>query len=200
MADPFVSPRRTLRRAKQHVEDFHFRTIAFRKNKDWSYVIEKDDQGGAKRHKIKFNREFFEDLPGIVLDAASGLRAVLDQTGYAAAVASGVQAPKRAYFPLADDATQLENVIARRRCDDLPPEILALFRAFKPYKCGNILLWSLNKLANTKKHAFLTPIQLDRYSVAYQIPGIKVGLHHRWTAEECEVEILGWGEGSDSEF
>ncbi len=73
------------------------------------------------------------------------MRAVLDQVGYASAIASGATNPKQTYFPFADDPAQLEITI-KGRCKNLPPEIVAVFRSFKPYKGGNDALWALNKL------------------------------------------------------
>lgn len=40
------------------------------------------------------------------------------------------------------------------------PEVLDLFRRFKPYKGGNNILWALNKLCNSKKHCALVPFAL----------------------------------------
>ena len=48
----------------------------------------------------------------------------------------------------------------------MPPEILALFRAFKPYKGGNDALWALNKLCNAKKHCALIPFDIGRANVS----------------------------------
>lgn len=59
-------------------------------------------------------------------------------------------------FRLSDSAENLEKVI-RGRCSDVPPEIIAIVRSFKPYKDGDFALWALNKLANTK-HTYLMPI------------------------------------------
>jgi hypothetical protein len=95
-----------------------------------------------------------------VFDAAANLRAVLDQTGYATAVLGGKNRPKNSLFPIADDEPGLKVLIGRKRSKDLPPEILDLFCGFKPYKGGNDAIWALNKLANSKKHVSLVPVQL----------------------------------------
>jgi hypothetical protein len=198
MSDPFDSPRRTLRRAKQHVEDFYFRTIAFRNERNWAYIADKDAHGRAKSHKIKFEKTFFDDAPSIAKDAITNLRDVLDQIGYASAVASGKSAPKQAKFPFGDDPTGLQNVIDRKGSSDLPPKILSLFCGFKPYKTGNPLLWGLNKLANTKKHAMLIPVQLGGSGgFAVDLDGVIISFNYRWNAEEREIEILGQGANLD---
>jgi hypothetical protein len=56
------------------------------------------------------------------LEALFTLRAALDQVAYATAVAAGKVRPKNSYFPVADDAAQLETVI-KGRCGDLPNEV-----------------------------------------------------------------------------
>jgi hypothetical protein len=68
----------------------------------------------------------------------------------------GKSNPRGAYFPFADSATNLEDVI-RKRCKDLPNEVHALFRSFKPYKGGDDLLWALNRICNANKHRLLAP-------------------------------------------
>ena len=108
--------------------------------------------------KIKFP-SVPEQLADIASEAANSLRSALDRTGYATAVASGKTNPKKAYFPIADSEAQLKDVIDRR-CTDLPKNIVALFRTFKPYKGRNDLLWALNRIANTNKHCRLVPVDL----------------------------------------
>ena len=46
---------------------------------------------------------------------------------------------------------------AKGGCKDLPPEIVALFVSFHPYKGGNDTLWALNELWKIPTHKILKP-------------------------------------------
>jgi hypothetical protein len=132
---------------------------------------------------------------GILFDAANNLRAVLDQAGYATAIASGKVDPKRAYFPFAGSAAELPNVIARNS-KDLPPEIISLFSGFKPYKGGHRTLWALNRLCNTKKHCSLVPLQLGRMRLSYGascetgLGGVDQNFTAKWNPESHEIALM----------
>jgi hypothetical protein len=164
MADPFASPRLTISRAQHHIDDFNAKIIEFVSSQPWSYIIDQDLKGGQDLHKIKFARRLPAELPCIVFDDANNLRSVLDQAGYASAIAGGNPNPKRSSFPFGEDLAGLNNNVDGKRgvCKDIPPEIVALFRSFKPYKGGNDALWALNKLCNTKKHCALVPFDIGR--------------------------------------
>src|SRR6516165_3279675 len=103
MAKLFHSPRLTLIRAQHHVDEFKSIVTRFRDEKPWTYFTDDQFEPGRIHHKIKFTRDLPELLPCILFDAANNLRAVLDQTGYAAAVASNSPNPKATAFPFGDD-------------------------------------------------------------------------------------------------
>src|SRR4051812_38190248 len=154
MVDVFYSPRLTLCRAHHHIRDFESQINAFVYEKPWAVFV--DNQ----RHELRlqFSKDLPPNLPCIVFDVANNLRATLDQCGYAASLASGRTNPKRAYFPFGDDLPGLDNnIVCRKICEHVPPEIVTLFRSFKPYKGGDDTLWALNKLCNTQKHCMLAP-------------------------------------------
>ena len=91
-----------------------------------------------------------------MFDAVNNLRACLDQMTYAIAWKhrdGGGFAP----FPFCADTNHWPNKIKGLK-NRLPPEILALFETFKPYKGGNDALWAVNELANVKKHAIMDSI------------------------------------------
>jgi hypothetical protein len=168
MSNPFDSPRLTILRAQHHIDDVNAKVTEFITNQPWSHRVENDNQNPRNElHKIVFERRLPANLPNIVFDAAMNLRAVLDQCGYASAIASGKADPKSTYFPIGEDADGLEKaVIGRGRCKDLPAEILTLFRGFKPYKGGNDAIWALNRLCNTNKHATLAPFDLGQFDLS----------------------------------
>jgi hypothetical protein len=152
---PFYSPKRRLARAKQHIRRLEKGLIARHAKHPYERVTEVDID--TLMHRVRFKRPIPVGSLDAATEAIEALRSVLDQTGYAAAVASGNTNPKSAYFPFGDDPTGLNNTIGRGGSKHLPKEILALFCGFKPYKGGNDPLWALNKLSNTNKHRLLAP-------------------------------------------
>lgn len=157
-ANAFESPKRLIRRANSKHAEARRMLLSFFEDKPWADVREPNTDGTLITHKIKFTKEFPEELEHLVFEIAGSLRAALDQAGYAAAVVNGTANPKCAYFPIAADAAKLEtDVIGRGRCKDLPVEVLDHFRSFQPYKAGNLALWAINEVANGGKHRFLAP-------------------------------------------
>ena len=67
----------------------------------------------------------------------------------------------------------------RKVCEDIPPEIVALFRLLQPYKGGNNTFWAMNKLRHST-HTQLIP-------VAFR--GANVILRHRASSPDS-LEIL----------
>jgi hypothetical protein len=104
-----------------------------------------------------------DDLSNIVFDAANNARSALDQVAYTTAQLRGVSQPKSAKFPFGPTKEYMCNN-ARGGCKDVPPEIVTLFKSFKPYKEGNNALWGLNELANTPKHKLLVPVSIGNAS------------------------------------
>lgn len=170
--DPFHGPKSRIGRAKHHFERLVNAARAYVLSKPYSEVVEPYLDGTKDLHKVVLTRPIPDDLPATMLEIVEHLRAALDQAGYAAAVAGGKVSPRRAYFPIADSAAELErNVIGRGRCKDLPPDILALFRSFEPYDGGNESVWLVNRLANTTKHKTLVSavMQADGEGIGYLI-------------------------------
>jgi hypothetical protein len=199
----FQSPSLTLVRAQHHIRDLETQIHLFTREKPWAYFVDQDTEPGREAHKIRFTKPLPEILPCIVFDAANNLRAVLDQAGYAAALAGGKIIPgkprARTNFPFADTLSNLDNHIdSRGACDDLPTEITAIFREFNPYKGGNDPLWALNQLCNTKKHCSLVPIQIGggevfltgRLSGPGWFSEITGPGHLGWNPEKNEITLM----------
>jgi len=145
---PFASSRSRLARGQCHFRNLARKINAYLKDIRCTSFTQKDAQG-FEIHKIRIvsGPPIPRDCEHIAAEALEAIRSSLDQAAYAAAVCSGKIAPKSALFPIADSAADLENGI-KGRCKDLPPEIVALFRSFKPYKGGNDAIWTMNKLRN----------------------------------------------------
>jgi hypothetical protein len=84
------------------------------------------------------------------------LRSCLDQAGYAIAVAIGKKG-KNAHFPFGDTAADVEGARSGRS-KELPKDIFDMMASYKPYRGGNDLLWSMNKICNSHKHEIITPV------------------------------------------
>ncbi len=166
MASLFESPKRTLRRAKKHIENLESELASFRGRHGWFYDIDRDPHTGDEIHKIKFKDDSLEwEFPCIVFDAVNNLRACLDQTSYATCVANGRPDTKSGYFPFASDAAHWPNRINGLK--DLPAEILAMFERLNAYEGGNNILWAVNELCNTTKHARLVPIGIGKIEMSF---------------------------------
>jgi hypothetical protein len=211
MTDIFRSARLTLNRAQYHIHDFNTVISDFIDGRPWAEFIDRDSEPGKEIHKIRFVRELPETLPCVLFDAVNNLCAVLDQSGYGAAVASGNANPTKCTFPFGDTLAEIENNInGRKACKHLPPEILALFLSFKPYKGSGGSgepLWALNKLCNAKKHCTLAPVWITNAFANFSaaLPeGTPVGkfqdadgTYRGWDASKREMTLVTVPQGLD---
>jgi len=166
MTDLFRSPQLTLMRAQHHIRDFKATVDKFVADKPWTRFVDKDSNPGKDLHKIKFTQQMPEMLPCILFDATNNLRAVLDQAGYASAVAGKSPSTKATKFPFGPTEEKWRNNLAGG-CKDLPTEIRALFESFKAYKGGNDTLWAVNEIANSNKHLALKPLVIANPSAFF---------------------------------
>jgi hypothetical protein len=159
MPDIFESSSNCLTRAKEHLTELKLRMKAFLKAKDWTTPApELDPDGINYLWKIKFTKPFPTILANVAADAVNNLRAALDQIWVTIARASHAIGPtEQAYFPIANSAAKLENNI-NSGCKKFHQDILSLLRGFQPYKGGNDLIWTLNRVSTTNKHDITVPI------------------------------------------
>lgn len=188
MLDPFDSSKRRIERAKTHIHDLDGKISYFINRKPCSHAVEPDADGVNQLHKIKFAAPIPDSFGEIAADSLENLRAALDQAGYAVAVAAGTVNPRFAYFPIAENAVELHKAI-KGRCKNIPDDIVALFRAFKPYKGGNDLIWALNRANNINKHRLLVPscISLDTLGLRMTMSGAGSIPVPRWDREKNEI-------------
>jgi hypothetical protein len=189
LRDPFESPKRRLLRAKQHIRDLDARIEKFFKKQPHKRVVDLDADGVTELHKVKLTKPVPNQFADRTAEAVEGLRSALDQTGYAVAVLAGAVEPKSAYFPIAEKAADLENVI-KGRCKDLPPAIVSYFRSFNPYKGGNDPIWTLNRASNLGKHRALVRIGMSVLKITTIGPGLLIGGRiplPRWDSEKNEM-------------
>ena len=172
MTDIFNSPKRRIARAKKHFNDLVVEVDTFVKSNPCANVV--DDDGTNCTHKFKLVKPLPNDLSDLAVDCTDSLRSALDQVGYASAVSAGCADPKSTYFPFAGSLAELDNVIARR-CRDLPPDIVTLFRGFQPYKGGDDLLWAMNRVRVANQHKILTGTALANQSFNMLIGEMTMG-------------------------
>ncbi len=203
MPDLFDSPRRMLRRAKNHIEDLETRINVFAKEKPWTIVAEPEPDGVTHIWKLRFTKVISDDLPNIIFDAANNMRATLDQMAFAIGqMHTRLDKPKAAKFPFGLTESDMLNNLAGG-CKDLPSEIQDLFRGFKPYKGGNNSLWAMNELCNTPKHQILYPVIIGAGTIFINYSPL---LHGRrgakfpiWDREKNELKFARIGPRGETE-
>jgi hypothetical protein len=186
---PFFSPERRLLRAHTHISELDREIRRFFDSRPHSVFVERDLDGLNESHKIKLTKPIPLDWGDIAFDALVNLRSVLDQIGYAAAVASGKNEPKKTSFPIGDDAVQLDNAITGYKvCRDVPTEIVTIFRGFKPYKTGNNAIWALNRLRNSA-HTRLIAVgaSMSHVIVKHYPPQTPLGVKAKWDSSKNEI-------------
>jgi len=160
MLDYFDSPRRKLKRAKKYIANLERERDVFINEQPWSSAVEINLDTGLKEFKVRFNGDISDSFGDIASNVLQNLRAALDQSVNSAARASGKSDPRKARFPFGDTPEGLEHGI-KGWCKDVPPDIVALVRTFKPYRTGNQnpILWALNNTANVDKHSMVCPCE-----------------------------------------
>lgn len=158
MDDPFYSSKYHIRRAKKHADSFKALLQGFAELRPYRRVVEYDAETGEDVYKVKLTQPVPEDLSGIAFDTANNLRSALDNAVF---TLTKSQVGEYVGFPIRKDSVSFENGL-KRYCtkngrDVVPPELQNLIRTFKPYKGGNHLLWAMDVLCNTNKHAVVCP-------------------------------------------
>ncbi|WP_158118923.1 hypothetical protein [Vibrio metoecus] len=141
MSTALDSAKEMLTDAQNLLKELDESLALFFKSSPYRTVIEYNFKNGSNIHKIKLT----QDIPGSVRSKtrhiASDIRGALDYIGYAAALSSGKNNPKKAMFPFAKSIDEESNV-RNKNCKDLPEEIFKEFWGFKPYIGGDDILWS----------------------------------------------------------
>ena len=155
--DLFHSPKRRLAGAKEHFGDVKAGLEAFIAEKPYARVIERNARG-LEEHKVKLTNDIPDRITDFAYDTIEDLRSSLDQTVYSVGMAChSTIKPDLMQFPIADEPAHVENLI-RGKLQDFPPNILSLFRSFKPYKTGNSIIWALNRIRRQSYHRLMIPV------------------------------------------
>ena len=200
----FDSARQKLIRAKQHTVELESMEKSFFETESSGVIRETEPATGDQFVKIRFRHTIPLEMSSVVSDIANNLRDALDHIGYATAIAGGKSDTKCANFPFGKTSEDLEHSI-RRRSKDIPNDILALFRAFKPYKGGNDLLYALNSIANTKKHRVLSPMAVSTGGIYFKSARVSGGsltmpFGFGWNSGKNEIELMRCGKNAKLDY
>lgn len=151
---PFTQPRQKLRRAAAHINALE-NAIAAYFTTDWYRCDFGRSPEGQYNLKVVV-RGSPEDFGLIVGDTVHNLRAALDLL--AVEVVSRANGnTKNVYFPFADSADALDEMIKRRNFHRASSEDQDIVRQLQPFTGGNHLLRSLHDLDIQDKHHSLIP-------------------------------------------
>jgi hypothetical protein len=200
--DPFYSPKRRLLRAQKQLQNLDRKIKRFLSAKPYKLLSEPDVDQAQEILKFQFTKRLPVSCDDLAFEALFTMRSVLDQTAYAAAVASGIERPKRAYFPIAKTAADLENGI-KGHCADVPKPVQALFRRFEPYQGGNgHALWVMNQLRNSA-HTVLLGIGVAGANVVIRHWGDSEpldGLNPVWDSLKNEIKFARGRKGQKANY
>jgi hypothetical protein len=206
MPDRFYSPRLTLVRAQHHIADFDKIVHDFVDSKPWTLFVDRDSNPSQDLYKVKFTNALPQMLPCVLFDATNNLRAVLDQAGYASAVAARSPTLKAIKFPFGPTEADFKNNF-NGGCKDLPLEVRAIFGSCNAYEAGDSTLWAINEIANAKKHLALKPLVIANPSAFFSGESIGKGGFQQivspggfgigWAPEKNEMTLMSVPAGSN---
>lgn len=172
----FAQPRQKLHRAASHIRSLEA-AIERYFGTDW-YTCEFNRSPEGQYNLKVVVRGQPEDFSVIAGDAVHNLRASLDLLAVEIVSRNGGNT-KNVYFPFADSAANLDEMIKRRNCQRASDEAQAILRELQPYTGGNYLLRSLHDLDIQDKHHSLIPqaslVTTPRVSVKTDAAGNPVG-------------------------
>lgn len=158
--NPFRSTTAKLDRAKHLTAEIGSIVSSY----DGAKLVASDRNGG-----IGWNLRVTKPVPEmapIVGDAIHNLRAALDHLAVAAVGLNG-RSSRGVYFPFAERAEDLDEMIERRKFHRASPEALNLLRELRPYRGGNEALRGIHDLDVADKHHSLVPVWTG---AAQQVP------------------------------
>ena len=174
--------------AKQQIDDFEGQVVTYVDSKPQGIFTEEDAETGEVVIKVCIAKPLPINLPGLAFNIATCLRSSLDQMMFEIA-GTGKEVP----FPFGKTEGNLEDGIKGRIRNKVPQEIVDLVRRFKPYKGGNDLLYALNCMANSNKHAVVAPMVSGIAAVEFRNVEDSVGMRRSpllWDGEKNEMELM----------
>lgn len=157
MLKDLESAKEMLMDASSLLEELEASVASFFNSRPYKKIIEHNGKNRSDTHKIKLTQQIPGQFRGKARHIASDIRSSLDHLGYASALSSEKNKPRKTMFPFARSVDEKENV-RKRNCKDIPLEIFQTFWSFQPFIGGDNILWSLNEIANCNKHRSIVPI------------------------------------------
>jgi hypothetical protein len=208
MSDPFQAAKLCLNTANRHINNFMIETAIYLGNSKNTHIVDLNSEPGQRLYKIRFTEPISLEMNGIAADAVTNIRDVLDNAVYASIIASktAIRKLKKIKFPFGDTADQVRNEITANV--DLHPDIADILVNFKPEARRNNSLWTINYLANSKKHRWnLRPFPVSAPNVSLNIgflmitqPGGGISLMSKWDGLKNELTYLGLPAGATGNF
>ena len=129
--------------------DFEARCAAFCKACNYEVVRKRNNKTSEEVILLRFDRRPTPDLRAKATSVLTGARHALDQAVCDAAIQLGRKDAKKIYFPVAQDAADLEKAIVSR-CKGVDTDLLDFIRATKPYYGGNDIIREGCRITNDK--------------------------------------------------
>jgi len=153
MAHPTGRMRLKLNRAKQHIEEFDFRSRRFYATNPCRVRGDDDSKRGQRVWTVDWIAEVPDDLALATADALQNLRSPLDYIATRIETkACGAEPKHRVYFPIGRSAAHYQTVRGTYiKCAG--QAAIDAFDATEPYRGGKgHALWQLNELNKPDKH------------------------------------------------
>lgn len=152
--DPFYSAKLRIERAKEHLNDLEAKIGSFFAENPYTRVVDPDPDGVHEIHKIRLTQRIPYRWRILATEIIEHLRASLDHSVWATANLHNGSLNEFNVFPFSSDPIKFEQRMGGI-AKDVPTEIQALLRAFKPYNGGNDDLYTLNDMCNLSKHVLV---------------------------------------------
>jgi hypothetical protein len=200
MSDPFASPRRRLARAYEHIANIKSRVGSYSSDKPYTRVIETNAQG-FQEHKIKLRKEIPPVITDLAYEAIEAIRSSLDQAMYPIAVACDVKRADMIHFPIANSASEIEDLLSALLKKGIHGDIIALLRDLHTHQGGNDLIWALNRVRRQSAHRLIIPVATSSNNMFIENMNVHVTNHvsvhtPTWDSKKDEMIFLTTGPGT----
>jgi hypothetical protein len=145
-----------IKRAKKHVDDLKAEIDVFFKTNP--YVIGGKTDPNTRRPIYYMSKvdPVPDEIPQILGDAITNLRASLDHVAWGLVEANGKTPTRDTGFPICKDfASYSAPEPVTKKTKGMSAKAKGCIDATQPYQGGNDLFWILNELSNTDKHRFI---------------------------------------------
>lgn len=160
MFAPFEAPRLKIARAHQHIAELERAIGTYLARQPFALMVERwqgDPGGGVLAWVVRIREPVPHDLSPVLGDAIHNMRASLDLLA-ADLVRKANRNTKGVYFPFAETAAGLIDVIKRKNFDRAGRAAVDLLKSLEPYKGGNVGLRAIHDMDVRDKHLALLPV------------------------------------------